>query len=89
MKEKLITEKTEKICIWYDSERRQVSTDCPFVRINSFERCVSCPIPRKEVTMGPRKKAGIATYIGDRGTKVEKMIISPEFPQNKKKEEKS
>jgi len=68
----------KRLCRWYDEERGQVDIDCPFVGMNSFARCKTCPDPVMEVKYATKAGgAGTEYYTGYSG-KV-KTIASRSF----------
>ena len=68
----------KKLCRWYDDQRGQTDIECPFIGINSFARCKTCPEAVMEVEYAThRGGAGTEYYTGYSG-KV-KTVVSRFF----------
>ena len=67
----------KRLCRWYDDQREHVGIECPFVAINSFALCKTCPEPVIEVEYATHPGGAVTEYYTGYNGKVK--TIAPRF----------
>lgn len=76
-----------RLCRWYDDQREQADIECPFVGIDSFARCKTCPKPDMKVEYATKVGgAGTEYYTGYSGK--QKTVVSRFFLSSQKEKRK-